>query len=207
MPRSAARSEQTTTTSTSDPSGAWTYPEETSPSLSPSDLPSPPLSDETTTSTASSWDGVDPVDVSDQAPAFDDPTSSRASSGKAGFTKKHTQEGARNAVKMVGVGAHQFLARDEFEQAVGLYLTDETDDKAIGDPVGSIVHRHGWLGQAANPDVVDGVNALIGVGVYVWKQVQRAWAARAARAAAAATAQAAESAAAADGSEAGGSPW
>lgn len=170
---------------------AWAIPDDLDPLTSPADLPTTATSQTDETSDPTRWDGSDPDELDASGPASDAPTSSRASSGIRPFSKTSTQRASRQAVKMVGVVAHQTLARDEHEQAAGLYLTDDDDDRAIGDPVGSIVHRHGWLGEAGNPDVVDGINALIGLGIYAWKQVQRAAAARAAKIAARAGASAA----------------
>jgi hypothetical protein len=138
----------------------------TSEPASPSDLP--PLPE--------SWPSsdVDEASASDRDDAPSAPSSSPASSGsRTSFTQKATQEGARKAVEMAGGVAHQLLARDDAAKAAGVYLTDADDQAGIGNPVGSIVHRHGFLGDVGNPDVVDGINALIALGVYAWKQVGR----------------------------------
>jgi len=162
------------------PTGAMTFlqpAEEPESPTGPSDLPSPEqLADPWPSSPLPS----EPGDAS-EAPAA--PTSSRGSSGSVSATKRAIQRQSRKAVKMAGVGAHKLLARDEAARQVGMYLTDEEDDEGIGDPLGSIVQRHGWLGEAANPDVVDGINAVIALGAYAWKQIQRGWTARQLRAA------------------------
>lgn len=160
------------------PSGPLTFlqPGEPESTPSPSDLPSTEqLADPSPSNPLPS----EPDDAS-AAPAG--PTSSRGSSGSVAVGKRTIQRQSRKAVKMAGVGAHRMLARDEAARQVGMYLTDEEDDEGIGDPLGSIVHRHGWLGDAANPDVVDGINAVIALGAYAWKQIQRGWAARQLRA-------------------------
>lgn len=110
-------------------------------------------------------------------------TSSRASSAASSLGKRGTQEAARKAVLMAGEGAHRLLARDEVDEQLDVYRADEDDAESIGNPVGSIVHRHGWLGDAGNPDVVDGINALIGLATYGWKQFIRMREARRMRAA------------------------
>lgn len=128
-----------------------------SPSPDPSDLPEHWLSD----------------DVSDEAPpapSAASPTSSRGSSGNA-LSKAALRETVRSAVLMAGAIANQFLARQDDEREAGLYLADETDAEGIGDPLANIAHRHGGLGQAGNPDVVDAIAALIAAGSYVYKQI------------------------------------
>jgi hypothetical protein len=149
---------------------------ETSPS--PSDLPSLP------DQPADPWGSTSPqLDAADETIGrYGDPSSSPASSRtdepSSAVGKRATQEMCRQGVLMAGAGAHRWLTRDEIDQQVGLYLADEDDAKSIGNPVGSIVHRHGLLGDAANPDVVDGINALIGLGHYAWTQIKRAREAR-----------------------------
>ena len=141
------------------------------PETSPSDLPSlPDLPQSPWASTSPQLDGPD-----ETSGPSDGPTSSPASSASkpTGLRKAGAQEMCRNGVLMAGAGANRWLTRDDVERDVGLYLADEDDAAAIGNPVGSIVHRHGLLGDAANPDVVDGINALIGLGSYAITQIKR----------------------------------
>ncbi len=148
------------------PSGPLTFlqPGQPETSPSPSDLPTLPADPSPSSS--------QPYDVK-SGPEYAAPTSSAGSSASSAPGKHAIQENARKAVLMAGEGAHQLLAKDEWDEQVDLYRTDVDDAKAIGDPVGAIVHRHGLLGAAANPDVMDGINALVGLAVYGWKQVER----------------------------------
>ncbi|OJV76559.1 MAG: hypothetical protein BGO37_10950 [Cellulomonas sp. 73-92] len=149
------------------PSGPLTFlqPGDADPT-SPTSLPTEPAFQPDPSSSSSQ-----PYDV-ESAPEFAAPPSSTGSSASAP-TKRVIQENARKAVFMAGEGAHQLLSKDEFDEQVDLYRADADDAKSIGDPFGAIVHRHGLLGAAANPDVMDGINALVGLAVYGWKQFER----------------------------------
>lgn len=113
-------------------------------------------------------------------PSDEHRTSSRASSGSA-LSKKAVKDAARQAVLMAGGVAHQLGARDELAQQAGLYLTDEDDAQAIGDPLANMANRRGGLGAAGNPDLADAIAALIGLALYVVKQLARWNAVKAAR--------------------------
>lgn len=176
------------------PSGGLTFlqPETPSDPPSPSDLPG-----EETTSTPSQSGLLDgSPSASEQphdepaGPSEDDPTSSPASSGSkaSALSKRALRDAVRKGVLMAGTVANEILARDEAAQHVGLYLADEDDAQAIGDPLASIANRRGGLGAAGNPDVGDAIAALVGLALYGWKQFARSRAAREMRAAAAQTA-------------------
>jgi hypothetical protein len=141
--------------SPSDPT-SLPYPPDVSPSLSdePSDEPSDPS------------EGVR--------------TSSRTSSGSA-LSKRTLRDACRKGVLMAGALAHTVLARDEVAQAHGVYLADDDDAEAIGDPLASIAQRRGGLGAAGNPDIADAIAALIGLALYGTKQLARFAEARAYR--------------------------
>jgi hypothetical protein len=104
-------------------------------------------------------------------------SSSRASSADSSarpFTQKAQKAAARTAVKVASGVAHQYLARDEAAQAVGLYLADDDDAEAIGDPLARIVARHsGDSGAMANPDVADGIAAMLGMAGFISKQIAK----------------------------------
>jgi hypothetical protein len=107
-----------------------------------------------------------------------DPRSSRASSGDGAaarpLTKRAQQLAARQAVVIASGVAHQFLARTEEAQAVGLYLADEDDAERIGDPLARIVGRRaGSAGAVANPDVADGISAMLGMAGFIAKQISK----------------------------------
>ena len=71
-------------------------------------------------------------------------------------------------MKIAGSMAHQYLARDDASRAVGLYLVDDETAEQIGDPLSRIAARHaGPMGAAANPDVADGIAAMLGVAKFV----------------------------------------
>ncbi|OJV58104.1 MAG: hypothetical protein BGO38_07845 [Cellulomonas sp. 73-145] len=151
-------------------------PDDQEPELaSPSDLPSPWADQETTSSgdqlgaspSEPGWPSDEPGEPSD-GPR----TSSRGSSASA-LSKRTLREAIRNGVLMAGSIAHQVLAREDAAAQVGLYLADEDDAQAIGDPVTNIVHRHGGLGAAGNPDVADAIAAMIGLALYAAKQAAR----------------------------------
>lgn len=105
-----------------------------------------------------------------------DPTSSRTSSADPAsarpLSKKAQQLAARQAVKIAGSVAHQYLARDEAAQAAGLFLVDDESAEQIGDPIARIMARRAPVdGAIANPDVADGIAAMLGVANFVSKQI------------------------------------
>jgi hypothetical protein len=164
------------------PTGGLTFrqPEEPADLPSPSDLPT--LSPDQ----SSPWDGDDSLSDEemglppDDGPSGASRTSSRASSGSA-LSKKALREGLRTAVLSAGAAAGEYLT-DDAGRAVELWVTDEGDAAAIGDPLASILNRRGGLGDAGNPDLGDAIAAAIGLGVYAWKQLNRWGAARRVRA-------------------------
>lgn len=154
------------------PSGPLTFDPNLSddPTPSPSDLPaddSPSPNDE-------------PSDAYDE-PSDAPPTSSTGSSAGSALSKRALRDAAREAVLAAGGIAHQVLARDELQADAGLWLADTDDAEAIGDPVANVVHRHGGLGAAGNPDLADAIAALIGLALYASKQIARWHQIRAAR--------------------------
>lgn len=156
------------------PSGRLTFlspPETDEASPSPSDLPSD-LPD-TSPLERSRSESDELLDESSE-PASDDLTSSRGSSGSSITSKAALRRAARKGVLLAGAGAHELLARDEAAKAVELYLADKDDSEAVGDPLANIVHRHGGLGEAGNPDFADAIAALFGLATYVFKQISRA---------------------------------
>jgi hypothetical protein len=124
-------------------------------------------------------------ELSDEGPDSD-PTSSRASSADPGsvrpLTAKAQKLAARQAVKIAGSMAHQYLARDEAAKAVGLYLVDDEVAEQIGDPLSRIMARHSPAdGAMANPDVADGIAAMLGVANFVRITIEKSSAAAAVR--------------------------
>lgn len=107
-----------------------------------------------------------------------DPTSSQTSSADPASVRPLTQRAqraaARQAVKIAGSMAHQYLARDEAARAVGLYLIDDETAGQIGDPLARIAARHGGsAGAVANPDVADGIAAMLGVAKFVSVTIEK----------------------------------
>lgn len=118
------------------------------------------------------WSDASDLDDSGQT------SSSTSSAGERRTVKalgqKAQQAAARTAVKMAGTMAHTYLAQRPEQRAVGLYLADDDDAAAIGDPLARIAARHGGdAGAIANPDVADGIAAMMGVATFVTKQVQK----------------------------------
>lgn len=108
----------------------------------------------------------------DQSDAPADPTSSPGSPTGNPLSRAAARQTARAAVLTAGGVAHRLLAQTEGQRQVELYLADEEDAKSIGDPLGNIAHRHsGAIGAAANPDVADGLQAMLGMFGYLSKQI------------------------------------
>jgi hypothetical protein len=95
-------------------------------------------------------------------------TSSKASSGRT-TTKEILRKAARALVEVVGGYANDCLARDAAAQQVQMYVADEEDQEAIGDPLAELAHRHGRMGDFASPDVADAIDAMIGLTIYAVK--------------------------------------
>lgn len=100
-------------------------------------------------------------------------TSSKGSSASP-LSKAALREAVQHGVLMAGTVAHETLtSHDPIAQESTLWLADHNDAKAIGDPLADIAARRGGVaGSLGNPDLVDGLKALIGVAVYVSKQLQ-----------------------------------
>lgn len=95
------------------------------------------------------------------------------------LTRRAAKDTARAAVRTAGVMAHRTLATTRGKVQAGLYLTDEEDEKAIGDPLGNLAHRHaGVLGGAVSDDTADLMQAAFGVAGYFAKQMNAIAAAR-----------------------------
>lgn len=149
------------------------------PPASPSDLPSlEPTSDDPWTSSPPADEGSpsvsdEPSDEPSEASAAPR-TSSRASSASRAANEATTRlvEGTmRGLVLQAGALANGYLAPPE-EAAHGLYLTDEDDAAAIGEPLAGIVARRvPDVPGAGNPDVADAIAAAVGLLVFGLKQL------------------------------------
>lgn len=139
-------------------------------------LPSDPLEDP-----AGGWASVGEWSDSDPSDLPDDPTSSAGSPAGSPnpLTKRAARETARAAVRTAGVMAHRTLANTNGKIKAGLYLTDDEDEKAVGDPLGNLAHRHaGVLGKEVSEDTADLMQAMFGVAGYFAKQMNNIAAAR-----------------------------
>ena len=159
------------------------------PSSGPMFLPPDPTQNPTMTAAslpdvsqpeASPSAGDESPDPSEQSDA--PRTSSTGSSGADLGSKQLLAEGFRNAVLALGTIAHRFRARDEIAREHGQYLVAAEEAEAIGDPVASIVQRHGGIGAAGNPDLTDAFAVLLGLAVYALRQLDLASMIAAARA-------------------------
>lgn len=106
---------------------------------------------------------------SDELPEDDDPrpTGTRSSAGRRA-AERAQQAAARKAVRMTATMLHARLARDEAAQAAGVFLMDDDTAEGIADPLARIAARHLPDDSAiANPDVADGISAMMGIADYV----------------------------------------
>lgn len=182
-----------------DSSGAVGLDESPSPPLDSSPLPQPRRSprslffsqpaedlepEELLPPAEATGEDVDAGSASDLAPSEpfdewndDDPTSSPASSPEKPaqlLSKKQMRDTARTAVKMGTGMAHTVAAKTEAQRSVGLYLADDDDAAAIGDPLADIAYRRGDLvGGKFSPDANDFLRSLMGVAGYLTKQIQK----------------------------------
>lgn len=163
-------------TDSSDPTTAATPPE--SPDLPP--LP-PPLDPPTSplflpTSPPPLDTSPDPSWSPDESPSphelGDDSPSAPRSTG--GSPSRARLRGLREAIKggiatATGI-AHTLLTREGTpERDQGLYLADDDDVKAIGEPLAGLASRRLPAG-AENPDVTDLIGLVVGLAGYAVKQ-------------------------------------
>lgn len=115
-------------------------------------------------------------------PSADDAPTSSATS-RAGDAQPLSKATLKKTVRSgIGIGsaiAHKVGARTEGQQQVGLYLADDEDQAAIGDPLAEIAHRKGGIaGGKMNQDTADFLQSMFGMANYITKQVLRLTAAR-----------------------------
>lgn len=135
-------------------------------------------------------DGGSDVDADSPAMSDEPPeqpsTRTGSSRGSSRAERKAIREGIRAGVISVAAGLHRWLARDEYDQAVSLYVADDQDAEEISKPASSLIVRRMGPG-VMSPDIADAIDLGIAVAGYVSKQVQRWLYARQLRAAGAAT--------------------
>jgi hypothetical protein len=130
----------------------------------------PPSSPDAVTD-AGSEDAADSAETSDEQ--LEQPSTKTGSSrGSSRAERKAIREGIRAALVSVTGLAHQRLARDEYDQAVALYVADDQDAEEISKPASSLIARRMGPG-IMSPDIADGIALGIAVAGYVSKQVQR----------------------------------
>ena len=90
------------------------------------------------------------------------------------LSKAQLRQTSRAAVKSGTGMAHTVAAKTEAQQRVGLYLADDDDAKAIGDPLADIAYRRGdVVGGKLSPDANDLLRSMMGVAGYFAKQVAK----------------------------------
>lgn len=151
-------------------------PAATSPLADPTTVPGSPQLEATTEPVSPEAGSPSGSGESSDAPSESrSETSSKASSAEANPLSKATLNKAMGqGVAMAGTMAHHYLTRDDLDKEALLWLADEDDQKAIGEPLAAIAGRRGGVaGSLGNPDLADALNAMVGVAVYVSKQIQR----------------------------------
>lgn len=100
-------------------------------------------------------------------------------SRKSGASQGSSRGSKRQLRKAIAVGftgaaevAHEFLARDEYAQAVGLWLTDEDEADGVAEPAAEIVGRR-MKDVPMGDDLADGVALALAVGAYLLAQLSR----------------------------------
>lgn len=117
------------------------------------------------TDPASEWHDDSEQDSSMGSPAGDRPPAQLLSKHSLRLT-------ARAAVKTATGVTHTLAAKTPEAQAAGLYIADDEDARAIGDPLADIAHRRGDLGVGnMSPDANDLLRSMMGVGNYFAKQI------------------------------------
>jgi hypothetical protein len=111
------------------------------------------------------WSDDDP-DSSTASPAGDKPLQL--------LSKRQMKDTAEAAVKISTGMVHTVAAKTEAQQAVGLYLADDEDAKAIGHPLAEIAYRRGdVVGGKLSPDANNLLQSVFGIVGYFTKQVQK----------------------------------
>lgn len=118
------------------------------------------------------WTSESSDDLSDAHPTSWE-TSPAAGDKPAALLSKHQLRlTARAAVKTATGVTHTVAAKSQEAQQLGLYLADEDDQKAIGDPLADIAYRRGDIvGGKLSPDANDLLRSVMGVGNYFAKQI------------------------------------
>jgi hypothetical protein len=90
------------------------------------------------------------------------------------LSKAQMRATARTAVTVSTGMAHTVAAKTPAQKQLGLYLADDEDARAIGDPLADIAHRRGDIvGGKLSPDANDLLRSMMGVAGYFAKQVAK----------------------------------
>lgn len=149
-------------------------PEEPETIPSPSPSSTPPLE---SPEDVGGWDseGASPDSEPSESPAG---TSSRGSTPVAEqkvaspLAGEGMRETFRNGVIIASHQAHKMLVKTQGQLEAGLYIADEQDAAAVGDPLARIAGRRDALG-VVSPDTADLMAAMMGLAGYASKQIQR----------------------------------
>lgn len=113
--------------------------------------------------------------MSDPLPDAPPATATRSSSsGSIKLDKGSVAEILRQGIYVASGFIHNVLARTEDEQAAGVWLADDGDQKQIGDPLAAVAARHG-VPVDGGADVADLIAAGLGAVAYVSKNAAAAW--------------------------------
>jgi hypothetical protein len=141
-----------------------------------------PLPSETIPNPASSPETSD-VPGPDSGPDYDEasdpselPGATRSTGSRAGsnpLVGAGLRDMFRNGVIIASHQAHTYLGqRTQGRADVQLYLADQQDAEAIGDPLARIAERRDGVG-AMSPDTADLMAAMMGLAGYASKQIQK----------------------------------
>jgi hypothetical protein len=113
--------------------------------------------------------GSDPVDLGASGS-----TRSSDEAKAVKFDKHAITEIARDLIGTASLYVHGMLARYDAEIEQELWVASDRDEKQMGDPLASIVHRH--VGGGSVPvDVADALVAGVGAVAYLLRNARRAW--------------------------------
>jgi hypothetical protein len=112
------------------------------------------------------------ADLSDDDPTSWDTSPAAGDRPAQLLSKAQLRATFRAGVKTVSGVTHTVAAKTPEAQQVGLYLADDDDAKAIGDPLADIAYRREDIGIGKlSPDANDLIRSMMGVGNYFAKQV------------------------------------
>lgn len=112
-----------------------------------------------------------PLEPSGAAPGPGSSARSTPSKGSSPVSRRKMRLAARKGLQGASQVANDNLARDQLDVDAGLYVMSEDQAKMIGDPLADIgARRMSAAGVGGNPDVADGLMAIIGLAVYAADQ-------------------------------------